>query len=43
MFKGVEPILIIKQKTIVLPRAKPIVIKGILMAFRVRYSESKHN
>jgi hypothetical protein len=35
--RGVEPVLVIKQETIVLPRAKPIIVEGVFMAIRMRY------
>jgi hypothetical protein len=41
MFKGVESIFVTRQETIFLPRAKPMVVDGIPMAVRVRYSEPK--
>jgi hypothetical protein len=43
MSRGVEPILVIRQEIIVLPRAKPIVVEGVPMAVRVRYNEPKLN
>ncbi len=39
MSKGIELILVTRQETVVLPRAKPIVAQGVLMVFRIRYSE----
>ncbi len=41
MSKGVEPVLITRQETVVLPKAKPTIAEGLLMAIRVRYSEPK--
>jgi hypothetical protein len=29
MYKGVEPILVARPKTVVLPKVKPIVTKGV--------------
>jgi hypothetical protein len=43
MFRGVELIFVTRQETIVLPRAEPIVTKGVPMAVRVRYNELKLN
>jgi hypothetical protein len=43
MSRGVEPILVIRQEIVVLPKAEPIITKGVLVAIRVRYSESKLN
>jgi hypothetical protein len=43
MFKGVTLILVTKQKTISLLRAKPTVTKGIHVAIKIRYSEPKLN
>jgi hypothetical protein len=39
MSRAIESILVIKQETVVLPRVKPIVAKGVSMAIKVRYSE----
>jgi hypothetical protein len=41
MSKRVEPILVTKQETIVLPRTKPTIIEGIPIAIRMRYSEMR--
>jgi hypothetical protein len=43
MFKGVELILITRQETIFLPRAKSIISKGVPMAIRMKYNEPKFN
>jgi hypothetical protein len=43
MSKRIEPILITRQETIVLPRAKPIVTKRVPMVIKVRYSEPRFN
>ncbi len=43
MPKWVELVLITKQETIILPRTKPTVAKGLLVAIRIRYSEPKFN
>jgi hypothetical protein len=43
MSKRVEPILVIKQETIVLPKAKPIVVKGVLVAIKMKYNEQRFN
>jgi hypothetical protein len=41
MYKGVEPILVTRPKTVVLPKVKPIVTKGVHVDVKVRYSEPK--
>jgi hypothetical protein len=41
MSKGVESVLVTRQETIVLPRAKPIVAEGVHVAVKVRYSKLK--
>jgi len=38
-----KSILVIKQKTVVLPKAVPIVAEGILMVIKVTYNEPKDN
>ncbi len=43
MSRGVESIFVTKQGIVVLPKAKPTIIEGVLVAVRVRYSEPKHN
>jgi hypothetical protein len=43
MSKGVELVLITRQETIVLPRAKPTVAEGVLVDVKVRYNEPKFN
>ncbi len=43
MSKGVEPILITKQETIVLSRAKPTIVEGIHVVVKVNYSEPRLN
>jgi hypothetical protein len=43
MSKRVEPIFITGQKIIILPKAKPIVAKHVLMVIKVRYNEPKFN
>ncbi len=43
MSKGIELVLVTRQETIVLPKAKPIVAKGVLVAIRVKYNEPKLN
>jgi hypothetical protein len=43
MSKGVELILGVRQKTIVLQKAKPIVVEGVPMVVKVRYNEPKLN
>jgi hypothetical protein len=43
MSKGIELVFVIRQETIVLPTAKPIVAQGVLMVFRIRYSEPRIN
>ncbi len=41
--RGVESVLVIRQEIVVLPKVKLIVIEGVPMAIRVRYSEPKVN
>ncbi len=41
--KGVDSILVIRQRTVVFPIVEPTVIEGVPMAVRVRYSEPKIN
>ncbi len=43
MSKRVEPVLVIKQETIVLPKAKPIVVEGVPVAVKMKYSEHRFN
>jgi hypothetical protein len=43
MSKGVEPVLVPKQETIILPIAKSIVAECVPMAIKVRYSEPRFN
>jgi hypothetical protein len=39
MSKGIESVLIIRQKIIVLRETKPTMVKGVIIAIRVRYIE----
>ncbi len=39
--KRIEPVLITKQETIILPRTKPTIAKGVPMVVKVKYSEPK--
>jgi hypothetical protein len=41
MSRRVEPILISRQKTVVLPKVEPIVAEGVHVAVKVRYSEPR--
>jgi hypothetical protein len=43
MSKGVKLVLVIRQEIVVLPRAKPTVAQGVLVIFRVKFSEPKFN
>jgi hypothetical protein len=43
MSKGVEPILLPKHETIILPIAKSIVAECVHVAIKVRYSEPIFN
>jgi hypothetical protein len=43
MCRRVESVLVTRQETIVLPRVKPIVAKGVHVVVRARYSEPKFN
>jgi hypothetical protein len=43
MFRGVELVLVTKQKIVTLPRTEPIVAKGVLVAVKIRYNEPKLN
>ncbi len=39
MSRGVEPVFVTRQETIVLPKKEPILIEGNLVVVRVRYNE----
>jgi hypothetical protein len=39
MSRGVEPILVVRQETIVLQRVKPIVVEGVHVVVKVKYNE----
>jgi hypothetical protein len=41
--RGVEPVLITRQETVVLLRVEPIVAEGVHMVIKMRYSEPKVN
>ncbi len=43
MSKRIELVLVIRQEIVVLPRAKPTIIEGVLVVVRVKYSEPKLN
>jgi hypothetical protein len=43
MCKGDESILVARQEIVVLPKAKPTVVEGVLMVVRIRYSELRFN
>ncbi len=43
MFEGIKPVLVTRQETVILPRAKPIVAKCVLVAVKVKYNEPKLN
>jgi hypothetical protein len=43
MSKGVEPVLVTRQKTIILPKTKPTIAKGVHVVVKVKYSELKIN
>jgi hypothetical protein len=43
MSKGVEPVLVPKQETIVLPIAEPTMGECVHVVIKVRYSEPKFN
>jgi hypothetical protein len=43
MSKGVESVFVTKQENMVLPRVKPTLVEGVLMAIRVRYKEPIFN
>jgi len=43
MSKQVEPILIIREKIIILPRAEPTIVEGILAIVKIKYSEPRFN
>ncbi len=43
MSRGVESILITRQKTIFLPKAELIIAEGALVGVKVRYNEPKLN
>jgi len=43
MFRGFESILVTKQEIVILLRGKPIIVEGLPMAIRIRYSEPRLN
>jgi hypothetical protein len=43
MSRGVELVLVTRQKNVVLPKAEPTVVEGVFVAARVRYIEPKFN
>jgi hypothetical protein len=43
MFKGVELVFVTRQETVVVLIAKPIVVEGVHVVIKVRYSEPKFN
>jgi hypothetical protein len=43
MSRGVELVLVTRQETIVLPKAEPIVIEGVLVVVRMRHNEPIFN
>jgi hypothetical protein len=43
MSKGVEPVLVTRPKTIILPKAKPTIAKGVHVVVKVKYNELKIN
>jgi hypothetical protein len=43
MSRGIKPIFVIRQETIVVPKAKPTVVEDVPMVKRVRYNEPKFN
>jgi hypothetical protein len=43
MFKGVEPIFVIKQKIVILLKIAPTITQGVHVAIKVRYSEPQLN
>ncbi len=43
MSKAVEQVLVTRQKTILLPKAKPTIAKGVHVVVKVKYSELKIN
>jgi hypothetical protein len=43
MSKGIEPLLVIKQKTIILLKIEPTIVEVVLVVIKIRYSEPKLN
>jgi hypothetical protein len=43
MSKRVEPVVVTKQETIALPKAKPIIVEGVPMVIKVKCTEPKVN
>jgi hypothetical protein len=41
--RGVESILVTRQKIVILPRAEPIIVEGVPMVVRMRYNEPRVN
>jgi hypothetical protein len=43
MSRGIEPILIIRQETMVLPRVESTIVEGVLVVVRKKYNEPIFN
>jgi hypothetical protein len=46
MSKGFEPVLVIRQETMVLPKAEPPIVEGVVVVVKVRCNEpifNQHN
>ncbi len=43
MSRGVELVLVTRQETIILPRAKPTIVEGVPMVIKMRYNEPIFN
>jgi len=43
MSRRIEPILVIRQEIVILPKVKPIVVEGVHVAVKIKYSEPRLN
>jgi predicted amino acid racemase len=43
MSRGIELVLVTRQKIVILQRAKPIIAKGVHVVIKVRYNEPRFN
>ncbi len=43
MSRRIELVLVTRQEIVVLPKAKPTIVEGVLVVVKVKYSETKLN